>query len=76
MSNEYETCEGCVNMGNSTLPPGRCSECERCDSDKDIDMFTPSLQCRQVQALERIAGRLTVLVGLRKLDHGMDPSED
>jgi len=60
MANEYdgETCEGCVRR-EWNIGLGGCSDCRRRpdnqESDHDLpDSFAPSLQCRQVRALEKL----------------------
>jgi hypothetical protein len=62
MSYENETCEGCVWRGETRRPSGvSCGGCTRCeDSDHDLpDHFAPSLECRKVRALERLASCVT-----------------
>lgn len=59
---DTETCDGCV--GPDVLPGlVGCGDCVRYPGNKDSDHelpdhFKPSLQCRQVRALERIADSL------------------
>lgn len=73
MSNyENETCEGCAK--NKKPPHGWPKAGDFCIVKSDTldpflircDAFTPSLECRQVRALEALAGRVDFLI-----DHGL-----
>ncbi len=63
---ENETCEGCVMMSDANEgewdcchPTGSGRYCVSPHaSDDQCDGFAPSLQCRQVRALERIAAKI------------------
>jgi hypothetical protein len=60
MTYENETCEGCITTRSfGKCPLVRKDEYELwCDAKKATpacDSFTPSLECRKVRALERLA---------------------
>lgn len=61
-----ETCEGCVYWSAKTI---KCGHPDKTYEDRSqpymfpwerCDEFAPSLQCRQVRALEKIAERLQI----------------